>query len=537
MAKIYGGRWQLTDKPPIGEGGQSIVFRAIDLRLEEPGELALKRIKNPARDSRFRAELEAASRLSHPNIIRLIDHSALDYSASEPNKQFIVMPIATGGDLGKPERYSLYRDSVDTTVVVAKQLASALSIAHSNNVIHRDVKPENVLFTGKGHEIWLSDFGICLIREFPRTTPADEVVGPRMFIAPELEERGELDGVTPAADVYSLGKVIYFMLSGGVILPRERLEDSKYTEIFRGGERHRLLQMLLRRMICELPMRIPSMDQILDELAKIEEWGKTARSLPLTQAGLAGIDRLRERTFTKKRIIEEDNSAREQEQNAIDSLVSTLIPWLESEIRKVGAIVSSSEFGCEYETQKIEQTTAPKVILRGNNEPARISFGKNRVAEALAYVAMAVNDTVGSAGKSSHLRLYLFRILKAVSTPVGKPLPVRDFQLAIVPVCSKQFTQSFYEFAPYWVYFNKKTELTAELRPMDRMVSRDRQRAGANALRFHRFNQEFDSDHSLFFEFRVSEWPTNVDRVRGFLMETFDLFIELFDNDPFAIPT
>jgi serine/threonine protein kinase len=99
-------------------------------------------------------------------------------------------------------------------VTVAKQITAALIAAHAANVIHRDVKPKNILFTGNGHETWLTDFGICLIREAPRITELPEVMGPREFMAPELADGGELD-VTPAADLYSLGKLIYFMISGG----------------------------------------------------------------------------------------------------------------------------------------------------------------------------------------------------------------------------------------------------------------------------------------------------------------------------------
>jgi serine/threonine protein kinase len=91
----------------------------------------------------------------------------------------------------------------------------------------------------------LSDFGICLIREAPRITETTEVVGPRAFMAPELEDGSRLD-VTPAADVYSLGKVIYYMLSGGMTLPRERLNEQQFRRIFDKGERYRLLELLLK---------------------------------------------------------------------------------------------------------------------------------------------------------------------------------------------------------------------------------------------------------------------------------------------------
>jgi serine/threonine protein kinase len=88
------------------------------------------------------------------------------------------------------------------------------------------VKPENILFENDGDHVWLSDFGICLIADqSTRHTEPGEVVGPVVFMAPELEGGGQLD-VTADTDIYSLGKVIYYMLTGGVRLPRENLEQS-----------------------------------------------------------------------------------------------------------------------------------------------------------------------------------------------------------------------------------------------------------------------------------------------------------------------
>ena len=98
MAKIYGGRWQLTSSPPLGTGGQGTVFRVIDIRGEYPGEYALKRVLNPERHDRFEREIEAIKTIQHPNVVRLIDHSALTAASGEVEKQFLVTPIAEGGE-------------------------------------------------------------------------------------------------------------------------------------------------------------------------------------------------------------------------------------------------------------------------------------------------------------------------------------------------------------------------------------------------------------------------------------------------------
>ena len=262
------------------------MFRVRDRNQQHLGEFALKRVINPARHDQFRREIDAIKLLKHQNIISIIDHSALDENGADPDKQFIVMPIAASGDLSASGRLALYPGSIDSVLRVAKQISEALRVAHSAKIIHRDVKPQNILFTGNGHELWLSDFGICLIREASRITEEGEVVGAREFMAPELAYEGKLE-VTPAADIYSLGKVIYYMISGGVTVTRELLHEERYRSAFAKGERHKLLDLLLRRMICGLEHRISTAEEALKELNKIELWEQTARLPPLSDGARA----------------------------------------------------------------------------------------------------------------------------------------------------------------------------------------------------------------------------------------------------------
>jgi serine/threonine protein kinase len=299
---IYGGRWKTVSSAELGGGGQGTVFRVVDIRGEHAGEFALKRVKKPRHRERFRREVEAIKRLSHPNIVSLIDHSALDQGGVA--KSFLVMPIAKGGNLAEPKRLTLYKGSIDATLKVAQQLAAALGAAHKADVIHRDVKPQNILFPGVGHEIWLSDFGICLLREEPRVTFDREVVGPRVFMAPELEAGGKL-GVTAAADIYSLGKVIFYMITGGTLLPRERLSEPGFREAFPRGERYDLLHMLLDQMICEWPQRIQEISEVEERLGQIAEWEQQARVSPLGRETLGAITQLQQDSMRKARTREE----------------------------------------------------------------------------------------------------------------------------------------------------------------------------------------------------------------------------------------
>lgn len=98
--------------------------------------------------------------------------------------------------------------------------------------------------------------------------------------------------MTPSADIYSLGKVIFYMLSEGVILPREHIHEEQYRQFFAKGERYGLMELLLRRMICPQNQRIQSAGEVIKDLEKIEAWEKNARLLPIGDVALASIEQI-----------------------------------------------------------------------------------------------------------------------------------------------------------------------------------------------------------------------------------------------------
>ena len=132
MAKICSERWKMVDKPTLGQGGQSRVFHVVDVRGELEGEFALKRVLKPVRVERFRNEIEAIKRLNHPNIIKLVDHSALDAKASG-DKQFLVMPIAHGGDLSRRRAAAKCHAAVGSDEVKNASNAGSSAEAHRGN--------------------------------------------------------------------------------------------------------------------------------------------------------------------------------------------------------------------------------------------------------------------------------------------------------------------------------------------------------------------------------------------------------------------
>jgi serine/threonine protein kinase len=163
MGRKYGNRWEGVGGN-LGQGGQSTVLRVKDVTKELDGEYALKRAGKNARIFRFRTEIEAIKMLRHPNIVRLIDHSAFEDGPSTEETKYLVMPIALGGDLSNA--VDRYRGNVERTLSVARQIAEGLQEAHAHRVIHRDIKPKNILpARPDADEIWIADFGICLIRD------------------------------------------------------------------------------------------------------------------------------------------------------------------------------------------------------------------------------------------------------------------------------------------------------------------------------------------------------------------------------------
>ena len=108
-----------------------------------------------------------------------------------------------------------------------EQIASALEVAHSKGLVHRDVKPDNVLLSTDQHFARLCDFGLVYIGEGERVTMTEELVGSRFYIPPECEA-GRASEVSASSDLYSLGKVLYYLASGGKIFPRERHRDDQY---------------------------------------------------------------------------------------------------------------------------------------------------------------------------------------------------------------------------------------------------------------------------------------------------------------------
>lgn len=202
---IYNGRYELRSQ--IARGGTAHVYLAHDILLDRP--VALKVLypelsTNNSFVERFRREAQAAANLSHPNIVQIFD-----WGESE-NTYFIVMEYIDGEPLSSIIR-TQSPIAADQAAAVAADIAKALGYAHRHGVIHRDVKPGNVLITQDG-QVKVTDFGIArAIGADEQVTQTGLVMGTATYFSPEQAQGLEVDG---RSDIYSLGVVLYEMVTG-----------------------------------------------------------------------------------------------------------------------------------------------------------------------------------------------------------------------------------------------------------------------------------------------------------------------------------
>ncbi len=205
--EVLGDRYQLQD--PIGKGGMATIYRGRDRRMDRV--VAVKVLRevystDPKFVTRFQREAKAASALQHPNIVQVYDYGQTD------GNYYIVMELVEGTDLRRYLRSRGVLD-VDRAIIIAHDVALGLGAAHRRGIVHRDVKPQNVL-VGRGGSIKLTDFGIASVYNninAERLTTTGMTLGTVQYYAPE-QAQGEI--VSPAADVYALGIVMYEMLTG-----------------------------------------------------------------------------------------------------------------------------------------------------------------------------------------------------------------------------------------------------------------------------------------------------------------------------------
>jgi eukaryotic-like serine/threonine-protein kinase len=204
IGTLIGARFRLEEQ--VGSGGMSSVYRAFDPTLERHVAIKLmhRDISSDADQlERFRREARAVAQLNHPNVVTVID------AGEDDGNPFIVFEYVEGETLKERIR-RLGRLPVAEAVAYAVEIARALECAHSHKLVHRDVKPQNVLIDPDGRAK-VTDFGIARSLEAQGLTATGRVLGTTDYVSPEQALGHE---VTAQSDIYSLGIVLYEMLTG-----------------------------------------------------------------------------------------------------------------------------------------------------------------------------------------------------------------------------------------------------------------------------------------------------------------------------------
>jgi serine/threonine protein kinase len=250
----------------LGRGGMCIVYQAWDTRLQR--NVAVKRLEPPLSEdprtrARFDREGRALAQLSHPNLVTLIDRGSTD------NEDYLVFEYIEGRSLKE-----LTRDGpmgVAEAGQIAGQVAEGLGAAHLAGIVHRDVKPQNILIDRQGHAK-VSDFGIATGPDWTRVTRAGSIIGSARYMSPEQIRSKPVDA---RSDIYSLGVVMYEMLVGhppfdGINMPeiaRQHLNNPPPPLTDVRQDLPTGLEKVVLRCLEKLPEdRFASMDELLGAL-------------------------------------------------------------------------------------------------------------------------------------------------------------------------------------------------------------------------------------------------------------------------------
>ncbi|RJQ53266.1 MAG: Stk1 family PASTA domain-containing Ser/Thr kinase [Actinobacteria bacterium] len=272
--QLFADRYQVTEK--IGGGGMAEVYKAADSVL---GRTVAVKVLHPqfARDenfvARFRQEAQAAANLSHPNIVNIYDWGQQD------STYYIIMEFVEGKNL-KEIINAQGPLSPKKTMDVTKQVASALDFAHRRNVIHRDIKPHNIIITPQG-EVKVMDFGIARAGADTSLTQTGSILGTAQYISPE-QAQGRAVGA--GTDIYSLGVVMYEMLTGDppftgenpVSVAVKQVNDEPVAPTRINPAIPRELEAIVLRAMAKRPEdRYPTAEDMREDIERLEEGAPT----------------------------------------------------------------------------------------------------------------------------------------------------------------------------------------------------------------------------------------------------------------------
>ena len=225
VGQVFGGKYKILGE--INKGGMGCVFKAEQLSLRR--NVALKVVlasDDPQANQRFLLEASLTASLDHPNIVKIFD-----FGRTDDGVLFLVMELLTGQDL-KSWVKANGPLSVQETIQMGKQLSGALSEAHRHNVIHRDIKPTNIMITkkpGLGIITKLIDFG--LVKNVDQTSGFSKsgmMLGTPMYMSPE---QITAQGVDDRSDIYAIGLTMYYALTGQIPYPKRGIDSLIHAQL------------------------------------------------------------------------------------------------------------------------------------------------------------------------------------------------------------------------------------------------------------------------------------------------------------------
>ncbi|NOR14417.1 MAG: protein kinase, partial [Candidatus Aminicenantes bacterium] len=267
---LFPGRYQIMAE--LGKGGMGRVFKVKDQKLDE--EMALKLLKPEIAaeeriTDRFKNELKLARKISHPNVCRMYDFH------EQETTPFITMEYCTGMDL-KSHIRKFGAMPEDKAISVAKQICAGLEAAHSLGVIHRDLKPQNIMIDD-ADMVKIMDFGIAHSLGAKGFTQTGMIIGTPDYMSPEQAEGKPVD---PRTDIYSLGVVMYEMVTGQVpfegdsalsIALKHKSEIPTEPKVVNSKISDDTNALILKCLAKEADKRYQSAQELLEDLKRLEE--------------------------------------------------------------------------------------------------------------------------------------------------------------------------------------------------------------------------------------------------------------------------
>jgi serine/threonine-protein kinase len=269
MSKVFGGRYEIIER--IGSGGMAIVYKAKDLLLNRIITIKVLREQFAADEDfvrRFRREAQSAASLSHTNIVSIYD------VGKDGETEYIVMEYIEGNNLKEIIR-NYAPLSTEQALNLGIQIAEAIRHAHEHHIIHRDIKPHNILVTPDGR-VKVTDFGIARAVSAATMTHTGDIVGSVHYLSPEQARGVQTNEQT---DVYSLGIILYELLTGKVpydgetpiAIALKHLQEEAVPPSKLNPRVNPALENVVLRAIAKAPeQRYSTAKEILQDLHKVQ---------------------------------------------------------------------------------------------------------------------------------------------------------------------------------------------------------------------------------------------------------------------------